>query len=209
MIATHPLDLLPNMVRKGPATSPDDQRVAKAVKLWKSSPTLTVTQVMLASEFTSTDAYTHKKRMWIMRRMPNGRKVQQSTSDNSNPSPPLRNVSKESSNPCHPAPKIVRKRKSISDAQAERVPKKTASTHAKKAHKQATLLYAREQKKEGGLSAKKVREIILKDYEVVPSIRSIQRYVKEGLAGQSPMKKGPEKKCRRLCSRQCAMHFLP
>jgi len=197
------------MVRKGPATSPDDQRVAKAVKLWKSSPTLTVTQVMLASEFTSTDAYTQKKRMWIMRRMPNGRKVRQLTSDNSNPSPPLRNVSKESSNPRHPAPKIVRKRKSISDAQAERVSKKTASTHAKKAHKQATLLYAREQKKEGGLSAKKVREIVLKDYEVAPSIRSIQRYVKEGLAGQSPMKKGPGKKCRRLCLRQCAMNFLP
>ena len=131
--------------------------------------------------------------MWIMSRMPNGRKVQQSTSDNSNPSPPLRNVSKESSNPRHPAPKIVRKRTSISDAQAERVSKKTVSTHAKNAHKQATLLYAREQKKEGGLSAKKVREIVLKDYEVAPSIHSIQRYVKEGLTGQSPMKKGPEK----------------
>ena len=127
-----------------------------------------------------------------MRRMPNGRKVRQSTSDNSNPSPPLRNVSKESSNPRHPAPKNDRKRKSISDAQAERASKKTASTHARKAHKQATLLYAREQKKEGGLSAKKVCEIVLKDYEVAPSIRSIQRYVKEGLAGQSPMKKGPK-----------------
>ena len=55
------MDLLPNMVRKGPATSPDNQRVTKAVTLWKSSPTLTVTQVMLASEFTSTDAYTQTK----------------------------------------------------------------------------------------------------------------------------------------------------
>ena len=32
--ATHPSDLVPNMVTKGPALSPADPRVAKAAVLW-------------------------------------------------------------------------------------------------------------------------------------------------------------------------------
>ena len=61
IIATHPSDLLPNMVKKGAITSPDNPQVTKAVALSKSSPSLTVTQVMLASEFTSKDTNTKRE----------------------------------------------------------------------------------------------------------------------------------------------------
>ena len=206
--ATHPSDLVPNMVTKGPALSPDDPRVAKAVVLWKSAPALTVTQVMLATMFTEEDAFSARKRMWIRRRMEGGRKPSDrslpSSTDHPSPADVDRPSTKEAISrkkklPLHPAPKAKKKRKSIAAAQDARVAKKAADEHKKKAHKRATTLFAAEQKKAGrGLSAKAVQQIVLNDYEVCPTIRTIQRYVKLGLAGQSPMKMGPEGKVQRF-----------
>ena len=62
------------MVTKGPALSSDDPRVAKAAVLWKSAPILTVTQVMLTTTFTEEDAFSASKRMWVRRKIPDGRK---------------------------------------------------------------------------------------------------------------------------------------
>ena len=71
--------------------------------------------------------------------------------------------------------------------------KKLAADNLKKAHKMATLLYNEEKKKgKEGKSAQKVREMVLLEYEVALSVRTIQRYAKNGMAGKSPIKKGPE-----------------
>jgi phage terminase large subunit-like protein len=60
------------------------------------------------------------------------------------------------------------------------------------AFKRATITYAREKQKKGGLSAKGVTELIKNEFKVEICTRSIQKYVKNGCIGVSPQRRGPK-----------------
>ena len=54
-------------------------------------------------------------------------------------------------------------------------------------------MYDRERKKtKGGMSARAVAELIEEDSGVKISVRSIQKQVKEGNTGVSPLRRGPK-----------------
>ena len=184
------------------AMSAKDPRVGRAVQLWQKSPALTVEQVMLAAEFSPVDAKSRKCQAWIRRRAPlkkNAKKpalIEVQSPDTAvsslTESPPeARKESRKRKHDAeHPMPKPERKRRTVKVLQQDHINAKAKEEHQKKAHKRATSLYAVEQEKEDGMSAQDVREAVLKDYEWAPSVRSIQRYVEKGMAGQSPMKRG-------------------
>jgi len=174
--------------------------------LWTTSPKLTATQAMLAAKFTHDDATSKAKIMWVRRRMPKGRKTKTQDQDTPSilqtpspsstltpsPDPSTPDTRQKIELQLHPALKANHKRKkSYAD---ERKRKKAAQEHMKKAHKRATLLYDAEKKKgTTGMSAREVQEIVLQEYDMAPSVRTIQRYSKDGMAGKSPVKKGPKK----------------
>ena len=59
------------------------------------------------------------------------------------------------------------------------------------AFKRATITYAWEKQKKGGLSAKGLTELIKNEFKVELCTRSIQKYVKNGCIGVSPQRRGP------------------
>jgi hypothetical protein len=72
-----------------------------------------------------------------------------------------------------------------------RINKLAASDHAKRALKRATLWYAKETKKTGGLSSYQIEAKVKKEFDGVgPSNATIRRYVSANLAGMSPLKIG-------------------
>ena len=186
------------MSTDGTAESPEDLRVEQAVALWAKSPKLTCEQVMLASRFTAEDAKDRKKQAWIRRRAPlkKASKKPSSVELMKSPASDMSSLTQYSEGtaaaaaPKHPRPKENPKRKKPQDLQDERVAKKKDWEHRKKAHKFSTSWYKKEKEKENGMSAEDISKAVEKDYEWAPSARVIQRYVADGMAGCSPMKRG-------------------
>ena len=76
--------------------------------------------------------------------------------------------------------------------QQERTNKKLTREVRKKAHKEAAILYEKEKGIENGMSAAQVAEYINDKYGTAINKRSKQWYVKEGRAGESPDRMGPD-----------------
>ena len=51
-------------------------------------------------------------------------------------------------------------------------------------------MYATKKKMKGNLNARKVTDLVIAAFGLSPSARDIQRYAKDGIVGQSPLKKG-------------------
>ena len=64
------------------------------------------------------------------------------------------------------------------------------------AHKKATLILQREQKKDNGASPKKgyeaITKIVNEKFGTTLNARTVRQYFNKGFAGDSPTKKGPE-----------------
>ena len=50
-------------------------------------------------------------------------------------------------------------------------------------------MYATKKKMKGNLNARKVTDLVIAGFGLSPSARDIQRYAKDGIVGQSPLKK--------------------
>ena len=53
-------------------------------------------------------------------------------------------------------------------------------------------MYAKEKRQKGGISAQKVVDIVNEEFNTDLLVRSIHRYAKMDMAGESPLKSGPE-----------------
>ena len=51
-------------------------------------------------------------------------------------------------------------------------------------------MYATEKENKGGLSERKVIYLVIAKFGVSSTARNIQRYIKDGIIGQSPLEKG-------------------
>ena len=54
-----------------------------------------------------------------------------------------------------------------------------------KLFKKSTRMYAIKTKKKGGISARKVMDVVTTEFGLSPSVRDIQSYAKDGIVGQS------------------------
>ena len=88
-------------------------------------------------------------------------------------------------------PGVKRIRSTAKQAQQKRINQKTINENEKAAHKKATQIYAQERKKPKGRSATEVSRIVNLEFGSSLSGRSVLRYVANGMAGESPMKRGP------------------
>ena len=59
-------------------------------------------------------------------------------------------------------------------------------------HKESTILYEKEKGIENGMSAVQVAEYTNDKYETTINKMLIQQYVKDGIAGESPDRMGPD-----------------
>ena len=187
--------------------------VLKAIRILKESPKLSVPQAMRAAGMSMADSQVARLQMQVRRRIPAAPSVSRTPPPSSvHASSPNTEISAitsvtgstatvtttsatgSNSQVIVAAPKPDQKRMTGAVKQKARAEKKAASVHASKAHKHATAWYAREKEKgKGGLSAAAVAKKTKEQYDGVgPSTRSIQKYVKAGLIGVSPKKKGPE-----------------
>jgi hypothetical protein len=72
-----------------------------------------------------------------------------------------------------------------------RVNKFDATNHSKHAFKRATSWYKRELEKSDGLSLREIAKRVKLEFDGVgPSAKTLQQYVNNGIAGQSPLKPG-------------------
>ena len=89
-------------------------------------------------------------------------------------------------------PKRKQIRHTASGMQQRRVNKYDVDDHSKKAFKRATSWYQNEVgKKSKGLSSREIAEKVKVEFDGVgPSATTLQRYINNGIAGQSPLKPG-------------------
>jgi hypothetical protein len=107
-----------------------------------------------------------------------------------------------------PPKKVKSIRKTASAAQTARAARIEKANQYKIAFKQATNVYAREKEKEkGGMSAQSVVELIAKEFKVNLSARTIQRKVKTGDIGTSPVQCGPKGSILELHYKNIVMAF--
>jgi len=189
----------------------DQPKVAVAASILIRAPMLTVREAMLAAEFSVSEASMKSLQRKVTRSLPHKTKrglkhalptssilTQKSTGGSSTISDisPLTDISGKENVPPSPPQKEKKQRLTTKQAQDKRAHDLVAKTKAKKAHKEATILYDRERQKtnNGGMSVRKVEEFIKKKHAGVgPSRATIHRYVVDyGLIGMSPRKHGPE-----------------
>ena len=53
-------------------------------------------------------------------------------------------------------------------------------------------MYAKEKRQKGGMNTQKVVDIVNEDFNTDLLVRSIHRYAKMDMTGESPLKSGPE-----------------
>ena len=103
-------------------------------------------------------------------------------------------VTPESSTPQFPPPETPPSRVSSKKSQQNRTHQKLLRRHKSAAFKRATVLFAEQEEKDADeqLSAEKVRHIVDSEYGegMSPTVRLIQRNVKAGIIGVSPVKPG-------------------
>ncbi len=128
-----------------------DPRVTEACDICVKAPTLSAKQAMMVAGISQEDAQSLTKQMWVRHRtgstkaLWNGDLSMFTTPNQDHVSPDtdvLKNISAPTSN-C----------KGSTQAQQVSIAKKAKNDYEKKAHKAATLLYAKESKKANGISA--------------------------------------------------------
>ena len=88
-----------------------------------------------------------------------------------------------------PLPKGAKKiRRTAIQSQQGKVNKKIVERIHKVAHKKATKWFEEERVKEDGVSAQQIADSVNSEFDVALNARTIQRYVKDGRAGESPLK---------------------
>ena len=182
------------MPKKQPSVPRDDPRFALAASIWRKSPMLELSQAMRAARFSARESDTKSLQLCVNRRVPNIRTLRQvsrkqSADINALPEAEPNVIAPSIENPI---PRQNLKRKLGQAAQEERALKKAISDYRDRAHERATTWYAEEKKKPNGMSARQVREQMLKTWEWAPAVRSIQRYVNDyKLVGTPRMHQGP------------------
>jgi len=180
-----------------------DPRFKKAVENILKHPTLTVPDAMKLANSPPQEQACRVKRMIVDRELDKA-KSKQGKSD-AFVTPPRQYVSISSergslssatfsaSEPSAPAAVVVKKPHATVTAaqlrQAEAVSKKEEHNAA---FKRATIMHDCERKKVDGLSARAVVELIRLDTHVQLCARTIQKKVKEGEIGVSPLRQGPK-----------------
>ena len=176
-------------------------RVERAVELYKKHPKLSVPQLMKISDFPTEDINDRAVRACIYRRIKKWTIIPR---EDAYKTPPpttvvasrlpgtLSSVTASAESVTAPPQNVNRVRMTASAAQTMRAAKKMASESHKIAMKHATTVYAREKEKTDGKSAQYVVDLIQKEFKVNLSARTIQRKVKNGEIGTSPVRHGPK-----------------
>ncbi len=90
-----------------------------------------------------------------------------------------------------PKPKLRQIRNTASGIQKRQVNKFDATDHSKRVFKRATSWYKQELEKNDGLSSREIAKRVKLEFDDVgPSAKTLQWYVDNGIAGQSPLKPG-------------------
>jgi hypothetical protein len=188
----------------------------KAAELHKKHPTLSVRQLMKLANFTSKEQECRAMRMSIHRHIKKWTIIPQQADVLTTPPPDIVRAgdpgtlsSVTNSMSITSSPKKVKSIQNIASAAQQacaiRIEKKN---QYKVAFKQVTNVYAREKGKEkGGMSAQSVVELIAKEFKVNLSARTIQRKVKSGDIGSSPVRHGPKGSIPELHYKNLAMAF--
>jgi len=163
-------------------TTDDQPKLARAASILIRAPTLTVREAMLAAEFSVSEASMKCLQRKVARRLPLKTKgslkhplISSTISRKStgSSSTEISSLTDDSGNrdennienvPPSPPQKMKKQRLTTKQVQDKREHDLVMKTKAKKAHKEATILYDRERQKEnnGGMSVRKVEEFIKK-----------------------------------------------
>ena len=93
--------------------------------------------------------------------------------------------------PNHPRPKHPQEQKTTATKQKERAEAKNNHIHYSDAVKHATIWYAREKAKKGGILADKIAKKVKVEFEQIgSSARTINCYVEDNHIGMSPKRLG-------------------
>ena len=176
-----------------------DDRFEKAVKVLKKYPNIKLPDAMKLADFNPVEQKDRAKQMVLRRLL--------TKMGGSNVTPPpttvvdvsvssagteMSSVSDITDKPSMCVPEIKRIRMPTRMAQIQRASNQQQKLKINSAFKRATTMYNRERQKDDGLSARAVVECIEKDTGVKISIRTIQKKIKAGDVGTSPLRRGPK-----------------
>ncbi len=161
-------------------------RVEKAFGFHKKHPMLSVPKLMKLTNFKKNEIEDHAIRMCIYRCTQNWTVIPKEA-DN----PPVtvtcdgdQGVSSVSASLCASTPKVKRiQMTGVYAKQTLHQAYRETQAHYKTAFKHATMVYAREKEKKGGMLAQEVSELINNQFNQVITARTIQRNVKDGKIG--------------------------
>ena len=181
-----------------------DSRFQKAVEYQIKNPNLTVCDAMKLADFSLREREDKAKYMMVIRLLNKTKKDDFVTP----PALPSITVSRSSSDlissvtmsadgggvgvTSAPAKKAKRVRSTATAKQMLRKAAYEKKNEYNTAFKRATIVYAREKGKDDGLSARKVADMIKNDCGIDLCPRTIQKKVKEGEIGCSPLRRGPK-----------------
>ena len=183
-----------------------DPRFKKAVENVLKHPTLSVPDAMKLADFSRQEQACRAKRMIVYRELDKAKSKQGKIDPFLTPPPPqhvavstsergtLSSVSFSArSEPSASAAVAVKKpRATVTAARLRQVEAISKKKEHNAAFKRATIMYDCERKKVDGLSARSVVELIRLDTDVQLCARTIQKKVKEGEIGVSPLRQGPK-----------------
>jgi hypothetical protein len=178
-----------------------DSRFQKAVEYQIKNPNLTVCDAMKLADFSLREREDKAKYMMVIRLLNKTKKddfvtppAQLSVTVSRSSSDLLSSVTMSADGGVTSAP--AKKAKHIrSTATAMQMRRKAAfekKNEYNTAFKRATIVYAREKGKDDGMSARTVADLIRNDCGIDLCPRTIQKKVKEGEIGCSPLRRGPK-----------------
>ena len=181
-----------------------DSRYQKAVELLERCQNLKVPEAMMLAKFSTRDQACRTKRQMIYRLWNKAKSKQ--VKGNAFVTPPPHSVtitdqetfsSVTFSAPSHPSPPaavpVKKPRATVTATQLRQAEAAQKKKEHNAAFKRATIMYDLERKKgDGGMSARAVVELIRLDTHVQLCARTIQKKVKEGEIGVSPIRRGPK-----------------
>ena len=175
--------------------------VERAVELYRKHPTLSVPQLMKLADFPANELddralhmciYCRIKKWQIIPKRDVYKTPPPTTVDVSGQQGTLSSVTASAVSVTAPPQKVKRVRMTASAAQTVRAAKKVAADTHKIAVKRATRIYTGEKEKTDGKLAQYVVDLVKKEFKVSLCARTIQRKVKNGEIGTSPVRRGPK-----------------
>ena len=181
-----------------------DSRFQKAVEYQIKNPNLTVCDAMKLADFSLREREDKAKYMMVIRLLNKTKKddfvtppAQLSITVSRSSSDLISSVTMSADGggvgvTSAPAKKAKRVRSTATAKQMLRKAAYEKKNEYNTAFKRATIVYAREKGKDDGLSARKVADMIKNDCGIDLCPRTIQKKVKEGEIGCSPLRRGPK-----------------